>query len=489
MDDRERMAGGADGPPRARGGHLPRPTAAARTLARTPAPGRRGLAFLLAGAFLDAREWQREDLVHAGALLLGGRRRWLGPLVRAVLSGYPRRPDGAPRELARWILAQPAFTEAVWKAAAKGTAIVPAAYLVGEAITLDEPFEAVVPVGRAGIMEPVPPRDLGWLARELRLTPGELDWFADTRQWNRRVRSPDLQHYRYEWRARPGRVPRLLEVPGIRLRTVQRRVLDRLLAPVPLHAAAHGFVPGRSASTGASVHTGSAVVISLDLTAFFARVTPGRIFGVLRQAGYPEATAHVLTGLCTHSVPEPVLRSMPDGGSEGERFGLAHALRSVHLPQGAPSSPALANLSARRLDSRLTGWAQAAGATYTRYADDLAFSGPAMLAGRADAFIRGVERIVEAEGHAVNRRKTRVRGASVRQSVTGVVVNAHPNVVRTEYDALKALLHNCVVHGPETQGRGRPDLRAYLAGRIAWVSSINPQRGRKLREAFDRILW
>lgn len=490
MDDTTRTAGDrADGPPRARGGQLHRPTAGARTLARTPTPGRRGLAFLLAGAFLDAHAWQREDLMHAGALVLGARRRWLGPLVRAVLSGYPRRPDGAPRELARWIMAQPVFPDAVSKAAARGKAIVPAAYLVGDGIRPDGPIEAAVPAGPGGTVEPAPPRDLGWLARELRLTPGELDWFADTRHWNGRAHSPDLQHYRYEWRPRPGRVPRLLEVPGIRLRTVQRRALDRLLAPIPLHAAAHGFVPGRSAVTGASTHTGSEVVISLDLTAFFAHVTPGRIFGVLRQAGYPEATAHVLTGLCTHAVPEPVLRSMPDGGTEGERFGLAHALRAAHLPQGAPSSPALANLAVRRLDSRLAGWAQAAGATYTRYADDLAFSGPATLARRADAFISGVERIVEAEGHAVNPRKTRVRGASVRQSVTGVVVNAHPNVARTEYDALKALLHNCVVHGPESQRRGRRDLRAHLAGRIAWVSALNPERGRKLRQAFDRITW
>jgi len=278
-----------------------------------------------------------------------------------------------------------------------------------------------------------------------------------------------LQHYRYEWRPRPGRAPRLLEIPGIRLRTVQRRVLDRILAPIPLHGAAHGFVPGRSAITGASVHVGADVVISLDLVAFFAHVSPGRVYGVLRQAGYPEATAHALTGLCTHSVPEAVLRAMPDGGGADERFALRQALRATHLPQGAPSSPALANLAVRRLDSRLAGWAEAVGARYTRYADDLAFSGPATLSRRSGAFIRGAERIVAAEGHTVNTLKTRVRGAAVRQSVTGVVVNAHPNVARTQYDALKATLHNCVLHGPESQRHGQPDFRSHLGGRIAWV--------------------
>ncbi|MFC3300360.1 RNA-directed DNA polymerase [Arthrobacter agilis] len=477
---------GSDGAPGAPGrpaliSRATAPTSAAsRALARTPDPGTAGLALLLAEAFLEASAWQREELVRVGAELLGARRRWLGPLLRGVLGGYPRRPGGAPRELARWIEAQPVFVEAVSTARAAGRPIVPVRYLVGE---------------RDGPRTPEDPeaseaecRDLAWLARELGLPPGELEWFADTRHWNRRA-GLLLQHYRYVWRSRPGRVPRLLEVPGIRLRTVQRRVLDRHLLPIPLHPAAHGFVPGRSARSGATLHTGSAVVITLDLVSFFARVTPGRVFGVFRQAGYPEATAHVLTGLCTHSVPEAVLRAMPDGGTAEERFGLTQALRAPHLPQGAPSSPALANLAVRRLDARLTGWAEAAGGVYTRYADDLAFSGPAELARRADAFVRGADRIVTAEGHAVNPRKTRVRGSSVRQSVTGIVVNARPNVARTEYEVLKAILHNCTLHGPESQSRGQGDFRSHLAGRIAWVSSLNALRGKKLRDAFERISW
>lgn len=488
MDDTESLPDDGGSFP-ARGGpdRASRGTAAARTLARTPAPGGPGLAFLLAGAFLTAPAWQREDLLDAGAAVLGSRRRWLGPLVRAVLAGYPRRPDGAPRELARWIRAQPVFTDAIGRAAARGVPIAPARYL-----TAGAPEEGHRPSRvDLGTEAPAAPGagDLGRLARELRLTPGELDWFADTRSWNRRAPSQALRHYRYEWRSRPGRVPRLLEVPGIRLRTVQRRVLDLVLAPIPLHPAAHGFVPGRSARTGAALHAGTDVVISLDLVSFFAHVSPGRIFGVLRQAGCPEATAHVLTGLCTHSVPEAVLRAMPGGGTPEERFALAQALRAAHLPQGAPSSPALANLAVRRLDSRLAGWAEAAGGTYTRYADDLAFSGPAGLARRADAFLRGAERIVAAEGHEVNRYKTRVRSAATRQTVTGVVVNAHPNVARADYDALKATLYNCLVHGPESQRRGQADFRAHLGGRISWVESLNPLRGRKLREAFDRIGW
>ncbi|NQX11685.1 RNA-directed DNA polymerase [Microbacteriaceae bacterium VKM Ac-2855] len=328
------------------------------------------------------------------------------------------------------------------------------------------------------------------LAAALHLEIGELEWFADTRLQLRRASSTRLQHYRYEWRERPGRLPRLLEVPGRRLRAAQRAALDAVIGLAPLHDAAHGFVPGRSARTGAERHVGSEVVIALDLTTFFARVTARDVYRALRAEGLPESVAYVLTGLCTHAVPYRVAAHPPRGGDLDERFALQKALTVPHLPQGAPTSPALANLCVRRLDARLAGYAEAAGAVYTRYADDLAFSGGPALARRADAFARGVRRIVASEGHELNDHKTRIRTASVRQSVTGIVVNTRPNVTRAEYDALKATLHNCIRDGPASQNRaGHAEFRAHLLGRISWIASLNPARGERLRAEFDRIPW
>ncbi|KGJ75702.1 hypothetical protein GY21_09685, partial [Cryobacterium roopkundense] len=228
----------------------------------------------------------------------------------------------------------------------------------------------------------------------------------------------------------------------------------------------------------------------LDLTTFFARVTGARIYGTLRRAGLPEAVAYTITGLCTTAAPPRVIAAMPAGGRPEERFALRQALAATHLPQGAPSSPMLANLALRRLDSRLAGWAAAASSVYTRYADDLAFSGDLTLARRADAFARGVERIVAAEGHLVNPHKTRVRRASVKQTVTGIVVNTQTNMSRQESDRLKAIIHNCARHGPESQNRGaHPEFRAHLLGRLSWLETLNPARGRKLRAEFSRIHW
>jgi len=431
---------------------------------------------VLANAFLAAPDWTGPDLSTAGVRTVGRRPALIRAAVSVVLDGYPRAPRDAPRELARFLAAADAFRRAFSASAARS----PVRILSRTAVpTSARPVARVPPIGT------VPE-----LARLLGVTVGHLDWLADTHGWNRRAPAGPLHSYRYEWRSRPGRTPRLLEVPLHLLGSAQRAVLDELLVQLPLHEAAHGFVAGRSALTGARVHTGRQVVVSADLVSFFAAVPARRVYSVFRQAGLPESVAYALTGVCTHAVPVHVLRAMPPGGSPDERAALRLALATPHLPQGAPSSPALANLTLRRLDSRLDGWAHSVGATYTRYADDLTFSGDRPLGSRVDAFLRGVGRIVTAEGHALNPRKTRVRRSGVRQSATGIVVNEHPSVGRREADALRATLHNCARFGPDGQNRGgHPDFRAHLSGRVGWVEQVDPERGARLRASFEQIRW
>ena len=253
--------------------------------------------------------------------------------------------------------------------------------------------------------------------------------------------------------------------------------------------------------TGASSHVGAAVVISMDLAAFFASVDAGRVYGVFRAAGYAQPVAHVLTGLCTTRTPVRVIAAMPPthpapgaraaarGAQADARARLRDLLRTGHLPQGAPTSPALANLCVRGLDRRLTGLARAAGLTYTRYADDLTFSGD-LGPGAARRLVTAVGAIALDEGLAVQPAKTRTRRQSQRQEVTGIVVNARPNLPRDEYDRLRAVLHNAARNGPAAENRdGHADFRAHLLGRIAWAEQLNPTRGRRLRAAFDEISW
>ena len=101
-----------------------------------------------------------------------------------------------------------------------------------------------------------------------------------------------------------------------------------------------------------------------------------------------------------------------------------------------------------------------------------------------------VAAIAEDEGFVVNPRKTRSLGATQRQSVCGIVVNARPNLARDEFDRLKAVLHRCVVDGPAGQNRdGHADWRAHLQGRVAWAAQLNPGKAEKLKALLDRITW
>ena len=127
---------------------------------------------------------------------------------------------------------------------------------------------------------------------------------------------------------------------------------------------------------------------------------------------------------------------------------------------------------------------------YTRYADDIAFSGSYRLARMADFIEAVVGSIALEEGYRLNHRKTRLRLRSQRQRLAGFVVNEKPNCRRPDWDRFKAILHNCARHGPRSQNLdGHADFRAHLRGRLEYMSWVNPARAHKLRRLWDEIDW
>ncbi|CAN5567305.1 hypothetical protein BH20ACT19_BH20ACT19_13490 [soil metagenome] len=437
---------------------------------------RAGLSRCLADAFL-AGDWNEDRLcIRAGEALTAPRPRWIRPLVRAVLASYHRPPADRPRELARFIAIQLELMP-------------PSAQPVPR---VRRWFVAELAMGRR--RWPTPElASVGALAEWLGVGIGHLDWLADARGLERTTAHERLRNYRYVWLPRAGGPPRLTERPKSRLKAIQRRLLHELLDWIPAHEMAYGFTRGRSVRGHAAAHAGKYVVVRLDLEDFFASVAAGRVFGVFRSAGYPEPVAHALTALTTNAVPVEVWASLArprDRGLVGVHHRLGRRLATPHLPQGAPTSPALSNLVLFTLDRRLAALAAANRVTYTRYADDLTFSGPRSLLLGADRFRSTVALIARDEGFFVNGRKSALMTRAGRQRVSGVVVNERPNVTRAEYDELKAILHNAARRGPSSQNRhGAADFRAHLLGRIAWVESLNPGRGARLRARFERIAW
>lgn len=472
-------------PPRPR----PRRPRGQATPFRDDRPGRlHAAADALAGALLsDPQAWAPSDLAVRAAVVFRSPPDWLPSLVAQVCELCPRPPLDRPREL-RAILEvllddaldhsdDPEDDESLALAPTRGPVPRPTRWPVAPTRAVQHPF-------------PTPRLDhAGDLADLLGVDATALTALADTALRGRRARSPRIANYRYHWLDRPSG-PRLLEAPRPRLLAAQRTVLHAVLDAIPVHPAVHGFVAGRSVVTGAREHVGAPTVLTMDLEHFFAAVTAGRIWGVLRSAGLPEPVAHVLAGLTTTATPVRIISAMPSGPDPNRQFRLRRRLAVPHLPQGSPTSPALANLVAFGLDRRLSGYAAAVGLTYTRYADDLTFSGQFRHSAHVGSFARAVARIVTAEGFRINEAKTRWRGRHERQTVTGVVVNEHPAIARDEVDRLRAVLHDCRRSGPAAANRaGHPDFRAHLLGRIGWVASVHPARGARLREQFDGIDW
>src|SRR5262245_9135399 len=291
-------------------------------------------------------------------------------------------------------------------------------------------------------------------------------------------KSATLVHYhRYSIAKKTGGV-RYISAPKSALATAQRWLLEHVLSKLEVEVPAHGFVPGRSIVTNATPHTGRNIVINLDLKEFFPSITFRRVKGLFEKIGYSEHVATVFTLLCTEP---PRLATELDGK-------VYHvALGQRVLPQGACTSPAITNALCRRLDRRLNGLAKKHGFAYTRYADDLTFSGDnAKAVGKLLKSVRG---IVQAEGFTEHPRKTRVMRSANRQEVTGVTVNVRPSVSRKEVRQLRAILHNAAKHGLASQNRGNhPNFAAYLKGRVEFVCMVDPQRAPTLREALLRAL-
>lgn len=428
---------------------------------------------------LLSTDWTPKGMEDAVLAALGTktRRKWPQRLIAEVLENTVTPYAPSPNNLARLILGSRAF---------RGLRLKDRERPLFESFTIGAPEFNPIPVFQnTEIPELSTPAAL---AKWLGLPKRHLEWFADAEGYRASATEESTRHYFHTWIPKQAGPPRLIEAPKPLLKGVQRKILREILDQVPAHDCAHGFRRRRSCITAAQLHAGEDIVITMDLKDFFPSIAIRSVHGLFRSLGYPWAVARLLAGLCDTATPAWVFDLVaPDNRHDAQ---TRHLFQQRHLPQGAPTSPALANLCARRMDSRLAGLARRLEARYTRYGDDLAFSGDRDFARRATRFTRAVTAICASEGLPVNHRKTRIMRQGDCQRLTGLVVNRHVNVSRAGYDRLKATLWNCLRHGPAKQNRdNHTDFRAHLDGKITWVENVNPHRGYRLRLLFQQVEW
>lgn len=300
------------------------------------------------------------------------------------------------------------------------------------------------------------------VADALGIPVGKLRAFAQHRRIERRP------HYVAFPIAKKGGGTRLVHAPKRQLKEVQRHLLRLLIGKLPVHTAAHAFHKGRSIKTGAAAHVGKRVVLALDIREFFPSLTFVRVRGYLIAMGYGYEVATTLAVLCTESERQPV---EIDGG-------LVHvAVSPRRLPQGAPTSPGLANAICLRLDRRLSGLARAHGFAYTRYADDLTFSGDDD--GAVGKLRSGVMSVIRQEGFEPHPDKTRVMRKGQRQRVTGVTVNDTLGLSRQERRKIRAAIHQAC-SGPDPD----PARVRQLQGHLAHVRMLHPGQAASLERGW-----
>lgn len=331
--------------------------------------------------------------------------------------------------------------------------------------------------------------------RELATCLGTLDRTLDWLSRGPRGLGACSNHYRVQVVAKRSGGVRLIEAPKTRLKRMQREILDQILNRLPVHPSAHGFVRQRSVLTHVQPHLGQPWILRMDLEDFFPSIDGARIFGLFRSLGYPYEVVQALTNLTTNvlgmdTIHESIKNWVPRETEPRVIADLGRLYFRRHLPQGAPTSPTLANLIAFRFDCRLAGLAKAWGVNYSRYADDLLFSGTSITKPSISKMSDRVSAIALEEGFRVQHRKTTIVPRTQRQIAVGIVLNEKTNMVRQEFERLKAILHNCRRFGPASQNRtGHANFAAHLLGRIHWLCSLNAARGRKLLEVYKQIEW
>ena len=279
-------------------------------------------------------------------------------------------------------------------------------------------------------------RDLGFEAKTLYAVSNSLD-----------------KHYRQVCLPKRDGGVRTLSVPDPLLKTIQRRIAQVLLVHMPVSSYATAYRYGGSTRRNAAPHVGQPVLFKLDIQHFFDRI----LYSSVKERAFPpeiyaEPLRILLTMLCYHG---------------------------QSLPQGAPSSPAISNIILFDFDQAVGAWCTGHGIRYTRYCDDMTFSGLFS----PEEVMAFVQEQLTPLGLYLNRNKTQVLRAGQRQVVTGLVVNEKIGVPAHDLRALRQELYYCRKYGVSSHmarlGISEPEAHYLmrLLGRVNYVLQVTPDKG------------
>lgn len=271
-------------------------------------------------------------------------------------------------------------------------------------------------------------------------------------------RSKHLFYKKCEKLKSDGRV-RVFFKPQGELKKIQSLIHQRILQYAPSHRIIHSYKKQRDSLSNATNHIGQEYVLKVDRKDFFPTIKPEMIHATLRKLGFSNNLAKLLTSICSFN---------------------------EQLPQGAPTSPAIANLIQIPLAKRIDTLAEIHKVNRSIFGDDVYLSGTKRVK-KSENLVR---RIIEDGGFIINEDKSGVRTSREQQLVTGIVVNEKLNVSKVYRRKLRAIIHNCQTKGVASQFEGIPhEAKLKIKGMVNHVKKLNSQHGKKLQSQFEMIDW
>lgn len=274
----------------------------------------------------------------------------------------------------------------------------------------------------------------------------------------------EVERHYTEFPVVKGSKVRIIRPPRDVLKDIQRRLKTHIFDHVPLANGAHGGVRGRSPTTNAEQHLQQPCVVNLDVRTFFDNIRHDEVYRLLRkELGFGREVARLVTRL-------PTL---------GDR-----------LPQGAPTSTAIANiLLMLPVDGPISIEAENIGVRYTRFVDDITFSGPnprSLINSVGKMLSRRKLRMYRKKAKYHSGAKLKISSGSERQEVTGLVVNSKsgPSVPRRYRDNVRSAIHLLRT----LDGCALPGALRSIRGKIEYIRKFNTGSAKRMERSLAEIL-
>jgi len=291
----------------------------------------------------------------------------------------------------------------------------------------------------------------------------------------------------YEIRKKIGGTRQII-APTKTLKYIQRFILSEIISKVEVSDNACAYVKGKSISSNAVVHSGKQSILKIDLIKFFDCISEKRVYWVFRRLGYAKNLSVDLAKLVTVPLPEEYISRFTE--HEQKLHSLIIKQNEAVLPQGAPTSPALSNIVLQTLDLRLDALASKNDLSYTRYADDITFSGEINNLPKFSL----LKKIIGEEGFYINWRKVGIYQRGRKQIVTGLTVSNGVHVPRKFKEEVAKHLYACNKFGVANHMlhngiANKSYYKEWLLGKVLYIHSIEPAIGQKLLAKFRSIAW